>query len=243
MNSRDQMLSRIKEARRSVKGRIDRGEILIKGEGSEGQGKISPSERVHIFQEECRLLSGEVYLAQSIDEVSQFLSSIIEEVGARRVIRWDSPLLRRLEIDDLLDSLDVRYLLPPEKGISQGPGGRSSTASEAELGISGADYGLSDTGTLVLRALVGQDRSTSLLPPIHVAIIESERILGDLDELIARLSRGLEERGGLDSCLTLITGPSKTADIELNLVLGVHGPRDLRVIVLIEEPSPLTDFS
>ena len=101
----------------------------------------------------------------------------------------------------------------------------------AELGISGADYGLAETGTLVIKSLPGQDRLTSLLPPIHVAIIEQERILASLDDLITKLLLDLEENGKLDSCLTLISGPSKTADIELNLVLGIHGPKDLYVII------------
>ena len=104
--------------------------------------------------------------------------------------------------------------------------------SRADIGISGADYGLADTGTLVLRTSFAQDRSTTLSPPVHVAIIESANILAGSDDLIVRLLLDLEENGEPDSCLTLITGPSRTADIELNLVLGIHGPKDLRVIIV-----------
>ena len=84
----------------------------------------------------------------------------------------------------------------------------------------------------MLRTLPTQDRVTSLLPPVHVAIMESKCILSSSEDLIARLMVDLEEKGELDSCLTLITGPSLTADIELNLVHGIHGPRELHVIIL-----------
>ena len=90
---------------------------------------------------------------------------------------------------------------------------------------------MADTGTLVLKALPGQPRVVSLLPPVHVAILDSEKILPSLDELLIRLRLDFKATGRLDSCLTLITGPSKTADIETELVLGVHGPRELHVIV------------
>jgi len=83
-----------------------------------------------------------------------------------------------------------------------------------------------------VRALRGQDRSTSLLPPIHVAIMEAERILPSSDDLLVKLQLEMTEHGTLDSCFSLITGPSKTADIEMNLILGVHGPKNLHVIIL-----------
>ena len=78
----------------------------------------------------------------------------------------------------------------------------------------------------------GRDRITSLLPPTHIAVLEADRILSGIDDLIARLLLDSAENGRMDSCLTLITGPSKTADIEMSLVHGVHGPRSLHVVIL-----------
>jgi L-lactate dehydrogenase complex protein LldG len=78
-----------------------------------------------------------------------------------------------------------------------------------------------------LLAAKTQPRTASLLPPIHVAILRPEQILRGLDDLFALLATGDE----LSSAVTLITGPSRTADIELTLVVGVHGPQQLHVIL------------
>jgi L-lactate dehydrogenase complex protein LldG len=104
--------------------------------------------------------------------------------------------------------------------------------ASADLGISGADYALADTGTLVLRARPDQDRSSSLLPPTHVAFLNQEHILPGLNELMVRVRLDLETAGRPPSCVTLISGPSKTADIEMTLVHGVHGPKEVHVVIL-----------
>jgi len=210
-----------------------REELILRWHDIEKQRVSHMEELVQTFKRECELLTGKVSLARNKDEACQFLTSIIKEARIKRIIRWDSPLLRQLEIDHLLDSLGVQNMLE-EKDTPNELSRKAYVrpASTAELGISGVDYGLADTGTLVLRVSPAQDRITSLLPPVHVAIMESKRILSSSDDLIARLLLDLEEKGDLDSCLTLITGPSLTADIELNLVFGVHGPRELHVVII-----------
>lgn len=242
MKDRDQILTSIRKGRSSVKDQTKSPlftektmeELLAKWEDIKQQRASHEDELLQSFKSECDPLFVNVHEAQTSDEACQFLSSVIKETGASQIITWDSLPLKQLNIDRLLDSLGVQNIAS-EKEASPTKADRkdhTTLASQAELGISGADYGLADTGTLVLRVLPGQDRSSSLLPPVHVAILESESILSSLDDLMVRLQLDHQERGSLDSCLTLITGPSKTADIEMNLVLGVHGPRDLHVIIL-----------
>ena len=237
MEDREEILSltRIKNAKNTplFKER-KRQELLIRWQDIENRRARHMKEFVQTFKRECELLTGKVYVARTNDEARQFLSSIIKEAGIKRIIKWNSPLLKRLEIDRLLDSLGVQNMLLAEKASPNEVHRKDyiGSASKAELGISGVDYGLADTGTLVLRTSPDQNRATSLLPPVHVSIMESKSILFSSDDLIARLLLDLEGKGDLDSCLTLITGPSVTADIELNLVLGVHGPKELHVIIL-----------
>jgi L-lactate utilization protein LutC len=100
----------------------------------------------------------------------------------------------------------------------------------AEAGISGVDYLIAETGSLVLLSRPEQPRSLSLLPPLHIAVARREQILPDLFDLFD--SRLWTEKDGLPSCLSLITGPSKTGDIELRLVTGVHGPGEVHVVLI-----------
>jgi L-lactate dehydrogenase complex protein LldG len=83
----------------------------------------------------------------------------------------------------------------------------------------------------VLLARKGQARSISLLPPVHIAVVKPEQLLSGLSDLFPLL-RGEAEGRDLSSAITFITGPSRTADIELTLVVGVHGPQQLHVVLL-----------
>src|SRR5678816_2265328 len=97
------------------------------------------------------------------------------------------------------------------------------SCSSAAVGITGADYCLADTGTLVMLSSREEARLISLLPPIHVAVVSAGRILSGLDELLTALPLPAEQ----SSSMVLITGPSRTADIEQILVRGVHGPGEI----------------
>lgn len=96
-----------------------------------------------------------------------------------------------------------------------------------DVGITTAQAAIAETGTLVLDSAFEKHRLVSLVPPVHVAIIDASQIYLTLAEALAALQRGPE----LSPAITLITGPSRTADIELTLALGVHGPQELHVIV------------
>jgi L-lactate utilization protein LutC len=124
-----------------------------------------------------------------------------------------------------------------ECGISALPGVRSGITDRDELrgicaaadfGITSADYALADTGTLVMLASPHEARLISLLPPAHLAVVPHERILTGLDELFSILPDPARQT----SSMVLITGPSRTADIEQILVRGVHGPGQITVIVV-----------
>jgi len=86
---------------------------------------------------------------------------------------------------------------------------------------------VAETGSLVVKASAEQGRALSLVPRIHIAIVEAKQILPDLIDLFAKLTRE-----GLGSAVSLITGPSKTSDIEMTLVIGVHGPMKVKVFIV-----------
>ena len=93
------------------------------------------------------------------------------------------------------------------------------------VGVSRALYGLADTGSVVLAAAPDEPRARSLLPYVHVSLLAEDRILPGLGELFAAV--GAE----LPSALAIVTGPSRSADIEQKLVVGVHGPGEVHVVL------------
>ena len=124
-----------------------------------------------------------------------------------------------------------------ECGITGLPGVRSGIrdadelrdiCEKADVGITSADYALGDTGTLVMIASPAEARLVSLLPPAHIAVVPVDRVLTGLDELFTLVPL---PAGGTSS-MVLITGPSRTADIEQILVRGVHGPGQISVILV-----------
>jgi L-lactate dehydrogenase complex protein LldG len=100
------------------------------------------------------------------------------------------------------------------------------------VGLTAADYAIAETGTIVLSSDEANALLVSLLPPVHIAVLRSSQIAASLDEVISKLSRERISRVNPSRSVTLITGPSRTSDVELVLSIGVHGPKELHVIIL-----------
>ena len=100
------------------------------------------------------------------------------------------------------------------------------------VGVTAADYGIAETGTIVLDSDEANALLVSLLPPTHIAVVSAERIIATIDDAIRRTSREGMGRPNPTRSITLITGPSRTSDVELVLSIGVHGPKELHVIIL-----------
>lgn len=96
-----------------------------------------------------------------------------------------------------------------------------------DCGVTDVTYACAETGSLVIRGSANHGRALSLVPPIHVAILEPKNFVGDLVDLFDRLGKD-----GDPGSITMITGPSKTSDIEMNLVVGVHGPCKVQIYIL-----------
>lgn len=174
---------------------------------------VSMDARVASMLERVRALAGE---AVATDDARAFVA---EAIAGKTALASNAPLLA-------------------ECGITSLPGVRSGITDREELrelcaavdvGITSADYALADTGTLVMLASPQEARMISLLPPAHIAVVPRERILTGLDELFSLLPNPAEST----SSMVLITGPSRTADIEQILVRGVHGPGLLSVVVVV----------
>jgi L-lactate utilization protein LutC len=165
--------------------------------------------------ERVAALAGKTLHAHSIAEAVDYVA---ERTRGRSAIASNAPFLREIGITALPG---VESGITDERTLRE-------IAARAEIGITSADYALSDTGTLVMMASPAEARLISLVPPVHIAVVPSERLLTGLDELFALHPLP----AGETSSMVLITGPSRTADIEQILVRGVHGPGEIHVIVV-----------
>ena len=152
----------------------------------------------------------------------------------KRVAAWQHPLIESLNLPDVLSEQGVPVFYADlqktdEESLRQG-------IIDSYIGITSADFCMADTATLVMRTRPGQARSVSLVPAIHIAVVELNRIIADLKELYALLKWDPQEsKEGVTNCMTFISGPSKTADIEATMVYGAHGPREVHIIVITAE--------
>lgn len=191
------------------------------------------AELVRMFIKEAEAQAVKVHEAGTATEAACMLESILEDLGAKTVIAWSDPVLEHAGISGALKRQGIRNLTPAP-GITGEPPERESlkeSAALADAGITGVDFALADTGTLVLLSSHEKSRAASLLPPVHVALLPENRILPDLPALMNQLPQDPAAALDRESAVTLITGTSKTADIELTLVRGVHGPGEVHVIV------------
>lgn len=227
MTPRDAFLSRVRQAvvegNRSgqIRALPKRGHI-----GYQGAGTL-PLER---FFKEMQAAGGHTHLAADADEAWGVLAPIIQARGARRILVGRCGLLDRMGLAARLrrEGLEVHVVDDLSASASR------DTLFQADLGVSGVEYCIAETGSLVMATKPGEPRSLSLLPPIHVAFAEPSQILPDLFDLFDLFAPDAtpgRPPSPPPSCLTLITGPSKTGDIELRLVTGVHGPGELHVVV------------
>jgi L-lactate dehydrogenase complex protein LldG len=100
------------------------------------------------------------------------------------------------------------------------------------VGLTAADYAIVETGTIVLSSDEPNALLVSLLPPVHIALVRSSQVTATLDGVISNLNKERIGRGDPSRSVTMITGPSRTSDVELVLSIGVHGPKELHVIIL-----------
>jgi L-lactate utilization protein LutC len=177
--------------------------------------RLDPDAGISSFFQAIERLAGKTYLAASPEDACSYVCAL---VAGRRAVASNALFLRECGIASLPSV---------ETGFTAEQPLREACAA-AEFGITSADYALADTGTLVMLASPEDARLVSLLPPVHVAVLPRNRLLSGLDELLELLPRPAEQT----SSMVLITGPSRTADIEQILVRGVHGPGSIHVVLV-----------
>ena len=193
------------------------------------------SERDRLVAELARvgeLRGWKVYMADNGEAALDYIHRLCQETAAKLVVRSDQDVFHQAPVDNMLEGLGAKVQVMARGHQSAG----SFDPTTADMGITGVDYAIAETGTVVLLPRQGVSRLVSLLPPVHVALVRRREVLENLDDLY--LLRRLEyhrKGGNFGTYMNFITGPSRTADIEQTLVIGAHGPRETHMIILNAE--------
>ena len=171
--------------------------------------------------------------AGSPEAAAAYVRSVGVDVEARTAVRSAHDILARMEIDEALAAAGIvahEMTLAGDDPDAERTSLRE-IAIHAGLGVTGVDYAVAETGSVVLLARSEVSRLPALLPPVYVVVVEKGKVLPSLDELFT-LRRDEFYLDNLGSYLNIITGPSRTADIAQTLVTGVHGPGDVHMVLL-----------
>lgn len=201
MSARDRILERL----RSVVPKLPHGEVTRPVPAV----RATRDECVSRFLVEAAALGVECFVEASAPAVRARLAALTAD---KHVLSWDARHL----------PYDAAHVLA-NATLGSDP---RTTQANAEIGVTACDAAVAETGSLVLFSAPGRSRTVSLLPPVHIAIVEPARLCYSMGELFAAYGTRLANAA---SC-TVITGPSRTADIELTLTLGIHGPGKVVVI-------------
>lgn len=183
------------------------------------------------FRAEFERVSGVFHRVPSLIEVPALLARIAAIKGAQEVVGWETGALG-WDLSGALTPLGLTVLSAPAGDGDAERRRHREEAARAPLGVTGVDWALAETGTLILTSGPGRPRSTSLLPDTHVAVFGPGHLVESLEQ-VGVLLEALHADGGANAeggTINFITGPSRTADIELTLTRGVHGPKEVHAV-------------
>jgi len=200
---------------------------------------IPPEELANRFELEVQSLGCSTYRASTLEELDKTHCSILEQTRVESVVLSRNPIIGQLRIESMLGNRGIRVVAWPAS--TDGPAGGSLFRDEcfaAGAGITGIDFALAESGSLVLTSLTEGSQLASLAAPVHIALYRRRQLRATLDEILQHLPVSRDPRQASPArSVVFISGTSRTADIEQILVRGVHGPRSVHAI-LVEDSCP-----
>jgi L-lactate dehydrogenase complex protein LldG len=195
----------------------------------------SRDDLVNALKMQCENIHTDVIEA-TIESLPQAIAAVVSNYKAKSVVTWDDPRFAQFGLNTYFDQtiksgeVDVHVWDPrisKEENVAK--------AERADVGITFSDITLAESGTVVLFSGNGKGRSVSLLPTTYIAIIPKSTIVPRMTQATSEIHERIERGENVASCVNFISGPSNSADIEMNLVVGVHGPVKATYIIVEDE--------
>lgn len=184
---------------------------------------LSQDELLDILKQQCEFIHTDLVVTNS-NEANKTLSEVIAKYGNGEVIATNDARYEALGIDL---SKQNAFIWEEAKGAEN-----LHVAERANVGITISETTLAESGTVVLYADKGIGRSVSLLPATYIAIVPKSTIVPRFTQAAQEMNKLMKEAKDFPTCINLITGPSNSADIEMKLVVGVHGPIKATYIII-----------
>jgi L-lactate dehydrogenase complex protein LldG len=184
------------------------------------------------FVAEFERVGGVFYRVASGADVCDTIGQMARERGFRRLVSWPAAVLGA-DLTGGLAAYGIEFTsMPSAVPAAEERARLRAAAAAADLGLTGVDLAVAETGTMVLVSGAGRPRTTSLLPTCHVAVFDREALVESLEQVGVFLEAWHEGESpaAQGAVINFITGPSRTADIELTLTRGVHGPKEVHAI-------------
>ena len=205
---------------------------------------ISPEDLITTFEGELKKVGGCTHRVGRRAEIADVLDKILKaddgtgrSATVRGVVLSRNPLLSRLGIQEIIEGLGARAWTWPGVAGNRLPAEEERAYREecfsAAAGVTGVDFALAESGSLVLTSRTEGSQLSSLAPPIHIALYSSRQVVGSLEEVLTGLPVPVGNADeGSGRSVVFVTGTSRTADIEQILIRGVHGPREVHAILI-----------
>jgi L-lactate dehydrogenase complex protein LldG len=178
-------------------------------------GDKSPATLQARFMEEAQKISSKVYPVPDSESAIQQILTLIGD--SKQVLSWDMDQIPVRGLAEALKNEGITFAAPGDPSV--------------RIGLTGASVGLAATGSLVFVSGAGKPRLAGLIPPVHVAVLTTDQLVPDLESWAA-MQRQTHLEAFKHANISVISGPSRTGDIEMEIVMGVHGPGEVHIILI-----------
>lgn len=197
---------------------------------------LTSDELMPAFVKQCGILNNTSIVEVEVKDVNSALDEAVKSYGGGSVALWNDERLKALGVDKLYNNQW------PQENISVSVWDSSLNRTEnfertnaSNIGIAYAEFALAETGTVVLYSAEGQGKAVGLLPNAFIAIVKKSTLRPRITQAVAEIQQKVDKGELLPAAIDFVSGPSNSADIEMDLVVGVHGPIYVTYIVITDQ--------
>ena len=229
-SSRDAILNKLRSAQvRPFDDAPPRPKEYIPVTQADDESKPALIER---FSSELTRLMGTPLVVKSEEEACATVLDLMRKHETKRILAWDFAYIPVKGLREAIEGESIEIVQPDTHDESRAEVLKS--AEGAQIGLTGADAAAATTGSLIFTTSKGKGRIPTILAPVHIAVIRADQLVTRLETWFAQQRQNDSNMSGLTNSANFcfITGPSRTGDIEMELILGVHGPGTVYVVVI-----------